>query len=87
MTNSNGSDDRLDRIEKALEELKEGHNEIKKRLDTLDSRLFELILRSMSANSSAFFGVGIAAVERCYCFCCCCCISREILKTKSQSRK
>ena len=55
MTNSNGSDDRLDRIEKALEELKEGHNEIKKRLDTLDSRLFELILRSMSANSSAFF--------------------------------
>jgi tetrahydromethanopterin S-methyltransferase subunit G len=48
MTNSNGSDDRLDRIEKALEELKEGHNEIKKRLDTLDSRLFELILRYVS---------------------------------------
>ena len=36
---------------------------INKRLDTLDNRFFEFSMRIVSANSSAFWGVGIALLS------------------------
>jgi hypothetical protein len=36
---------------------------VKAAVDKLDSRLFELSMRIMIANSSAFFGVGIALLS------------------------
>ena len=43
---------------KQLEEIKATHKDMDKRLEKLDNRLFK-----MSANSSAFFGVGIALLS------------------------
>lgn len=52
-------DKRLDVIDKRLEKL----DIIEKRLDTLDGRFFEFSMRIVSANSSAFWGVGIALLS------------------------
>lgn len=47
----------------ALKEIKQTQEETKKRLETLDSRFFDFSMRIVSANSSAFFGVGIALLS------------------------
>lgn len=67
-------DDRLKRIEDKLDSLAtqvsslsnrvdKEFEDVKKRFDTLENRIFEITMRSMTANSSAFFGVGIAVLS------------------------
>ncbi len=51
--------ERLDGIEKKLEKL----DAIEKKIETLDSRFFDFSMRIVSANSSAFWGVGIALLS------------------------
>lgn len=43
-----------------MDELSQEIKDVKTSVDELDNRLFELSMRIVTANSSAFFGVGIA---------------------------
>lgn len=53
----------LNEIQKRLDVIDGKLNAIEKRLDTLDSRFFDFSMRIVSANRSAFFGVGIALLS------------------------
>lgn len=55
--------ERLDELTSNVEILKQESKDIKQAVYKLDSRLFELSMRIVTANSSAFFGVGIALLS------------------------
>ncbi|NJL82571.1 MAG: hypothetical protein HC890_05730 [Chloroflexaceae bacterium] len=50
-------------IKRDVEDLKKISEKIEKRIDSVEGRLFDLSLRSMAANSSAFFSLGIAVLS------------------------
>jgi chromosome segregation ATPase len=53
----------LNKLELDAADIKQVLERPDKKLETLDSRLYDLAFRSMQANSSAFFGVGIALLS------------------------
>ena len=55
--------ERLGKLTADVEILKQESKDIKQAVDKLDNRLFELSMRIVTANSSAFFRVGIALLS------------------------
>lgn len=50
-------------LNRKVDELSQEIKDVKTAVDKLDNRLFELSMRIVTANSSAFFGVGIALLS------------------------
>lgn len=53
----------LSSIQQDLKDIKKDLGEVKTKVDKLDDRLHDLTMRVLTANSSAFFGVGIALLS------------------------
>ena len=56
-------------LNRKVDALSQEIKEVKTAVDKLDSRLFELSMRIVTANSWSFFQGGYSLIECSYCFC------------------